>query len=120
MKYSKYNKGPRQRKFRNQKDMLKYFLKMISNQRPAKEIKSLIEEERIIYPDSDWESLYKYGFIKGSETWTDDEIKEWIEDEWCRIYSPYDCTGKLFTVNIYWHRNPNGVVSYKHWMSVDV
>lgn len=96
------------------------FLKKWEGQRPAKEILPLMDEKRRHY-DEDGEGLTEYGFLPDRfSNWTDEDLKEYFDDCWVRIYSPYDCTGKLFTCNIKWHRNPCGRISYQHYMELDV
>lgn len=52
---------------------------------------------------------------------TEQEINEWIGDNmFVRIFSDYDCTGRPFTVDITWHRNPCGLISYVHTMAIDI
>lgn len=89
--------------------------------------------------DEDDEMWREYGFIMPDEIiydydpevtpteWdayldlTEEEVNEWIgENMWVRIYSDYDCTGKAFTTDITWHRNPSGLISYVHRMALDV
>ena len=80
---------------------------------------SLQNEPRRIAKDYD--SCAEYGFIE-ADGCTDGEIREWL-DENVRIphyCSPYDCTGKAFTMFLDWHRNPCGLVSYKHTIGYDV
>ena len=121
MKYSRYNKGPRQRKFKSQKELLRYLLKADYKRRHSalQVLEPLTEESRVMY-DEYGDDVTEYGFIKGSEDWTDDEIEMWRKTSWIRIYSPYDCTGRLFTCWITCHRNPNGVVSFVHRLGRDV
>lgn len=123
MSYSRYNRGPRQRKYKNEEELFKALEKKCYkavHKCSARIPQSLLDEARIHCGPEDYDSFVKYGFIKGSESWTDEDIEEWVRETWLRIYSPYDCTGKCFTYDIHWHRNPNGVVSYVHQMGVDV
>lgn len=121
--YSKYNKGPRQRKIKNEKDLMKLLekkmYKAVHGGLPKPTI-SLQVESRIGYDEKDYESFREYGFLKGSENWDDEDIKEWVDSEWMDIRSPYDCTGKVFTAYIGWHRNPNGIISFVHCKAIDV
>lgn len=53
---------------------------------------------KFIYDDNCWEywvekTVYSYEFSQ-------EEIEEYIEDNWIRIYSLYDCTGLTFTRDI--------------------
>lgn len=72
--------------------------------------------DRVRYNDD--ETRTEYGFFVGTG-WTDDEIREELELMKYRINSPYDCTGQPFTINIKWHRNPSGLISYVHWIGYD-
>ena len=47
MNYSRYNKGPRQRKLRNQQELLKYLLKTGHKQSPPYPIESFVDESSI-------------------------------------------------------------------------
>ena len=120
--YSKYNPGPRQRKIRNEKELMKLLekkmYKAVHGGLP-KQILSLQIESRIGYDEKDYESFREYGFLKGSEYWDDEDIREWVNSEWIEIHSPYDCTGKIFTAYIGYHRNPNGIISFVNCKSID-
>ena len=120
--YSKYNKGPRQRKVKSAESLLKLLEKRAYKAihgGPAKPILSLQAEPRLGSFRADYDTFYEYGFIKGSETWDDNDVHEWVDDVWMDIRSPYDCTGKVFTAYIGWHRNPNGIISFVHCKSID-
>ena len=81
---------------------------------------SLFEGPRRIAKDYD--SCVEYGFIVDGDDCTDEEIKEFL-DENVRIphyCSPYDCTGKAFTMFLEWHRNPCGLVSFRHTIGRDI
>lgn len=69
------------------------------------------------YDREDGESFTEYRILKGD--WTDDEIREAIDDAWITICSPYDCTGKIFTHGIHVKRTPVGLV-WIHQMGLDV
>ena len=89
--------------------------------RKPKEVKPLMEEERRRYFGEYGESMVDYGFAILDREMTDEEITE--ELDWhlrMEVNSPYDCTGQLFTKWIDWHRNPNGTVSYQHYIGLDV
>lgn len=122
--YSKYNPGPRQRKVKSEKDLIKLFEKRTYKSihgGMAKPVFSLQEDTRIHCDDNEYgDSFREYGFIKGSENWSDEDIKYWIDSEWIDIRSPYDCTGKIFTAYIGYHRNPNGIISFIHCKSLDI
>lgn len=105
-------------------------LKKFFSQKPIKPMISLSETPRqrckAYYEDGvrkyNYEGLCEYGFLP-EPLWkySDEEIKEYIDEEmWVNIYSPYDCTGKLFTQWITFHRNPCGSVSFVHSMGLDV
>lgn len=99
--------------------------------------RGLRASDRVRY-DDDGESWMVYGYIMPSDIlhhfanrkdhdWgdylslTDDEVQEFVDE--CmtvRIFSDYDCTGKAFTRWIDWHRNPCGLISFVHAMSVDL
>lgn len=89
--------------------------------------------------EDDGESWKVYGFIKPNDilyyfdnpndlgAWerymslTNDDIHEFVND--CmvvNIFSDYDCTGRSFTRYVHWHRNPCGLISYVHAMTIDV
>lgn len=50
---------------------------------------------------------------------TEEEKKEFIEDKWQHIYSPYDCTGQWFTRSIEFFRTANGTWVY-HFEGLDI
>lgn len=79
---------------------------------------TLTEEARVRYSYDD-EFWTEYGFLSGTD-YSDDEVCEIIDDMRYRICSPYDCTGKPFTMWIDWHRNPTGLISYVHRVGLDV
>lgn len=75
------------------------------------------------YRDEYGESYYIKEFF--DEYFTEEEKEEFIEDQWRRIYSPYDCTGLAFTtsIRICNFKEPNSFgaksVVY-HFLSLDV
>lgn len=71
---------------------------------------------RIRY-DEDGEGATEYKILKGE--YSPHEISEIVDREWTRISSPYDCTGKMFTVSIHAALTPAGLV-FVHRMGVDV
>lgn len=96
-------------------------LKKFFRQKPIKPMVSLSETPRQRCK-AYYEGLYEYGFLP-EPLWkySDEEIEEYLNEEmWINIYSPYDCTGKLFTQWITFHRNPCGAVSFVHSMGLDV
>lgn len=80
---------------------------------------SLTEHEVLVVDRDDNENWYYIG-IMDPENDTDAEIQEYFDDMVVEIHSDYDCTGRSFTRYISWHRNPNGMVSYVHAMTIDV
>lgn len=67
--------------------------------------------------DSDGYGVTEYGILWDM---TDEEIEDWRADHWRYGSVIYDCTGELCTRHMHFHRNPEGVVSYIHYMVVDV
>lgn len=73
--------------------------------------KSIREAARVIFhPEGDGCSEYRIYPDHGE---TDEEIREWVDEMWMRVFSPYDCTGQVFTVDIHWKRVPAGTVMKK-------
>lgn len=80
---------------------------------------SLREADRVMTEDGE-EGWTEYGFYALDSSMTNDEISEWFEENVVvRIWSDYDCTGKPFTAWLHWHRNPCGLVSFVHYLSID-
>lgn len=73
---------------------------------------------RIFYPDESREWWKEYCIIIDAE-FTDEQLDEFIEEEWIHIHSPYDCTGKVFTSSITVTRMPCGIL-FIHTKGVDV
>lgn len=96
----------------------RYFAKGFKKQKPNKPIKSLQDDWHVIY-DEDGEGWTEYGFFS-AEGLTDEEINEYVEGMRAEIRSPYDCTGKAFTMWIDWHRNPDTSISVIHRLGLDV
>lgn len=67
--------------------------------------------------DEDGEGSTEYGILKGS--YTPHEIQELVDENWMTIRSPYDCTGRTFTVDIHARQTPAGLV-FIHRMGLDV
>lgn len=67
---------------------------------------------------TDYDSVAEF-YIMSDPGWSDAEIQEFIEENWIRIASPYDCTGKLFTVSLSVKRVSIGL-SVVHHMSLDL
>ena len=70
-----------------------------------------------------------YRYSESGETWDEygilscieeDELEELKDSEWIYINSPYDCTGKEFTIWIVTSRNSNGTVNWIHHKGIDV
>lgn len=58
-------------------------------------------------------------YITDDPGWTDEEIRDFISENWIRNYSMYDCTGKVFTVSLNVKRIPLGL-SVVHHMDLDL
>jgi len=98
--------------------MTRYIEKRCHKTKP-KVIKSLQEDTRLYCSDrlgTDW---IEYGFFE-ADGMSDEEIQEYVDEMEIHIYSPYDCTGKVFTQWITWHRNPCGWISVIHKKGLDV
>ena len=63
------------------------------------------------------EGVVEFGFLGDV---TDEEASEIIESMSFGTGVSYDCSGRLFTFLIDWHRNPDGNVSYIHQMEIDI
>ena len=75
------------------------------------------------YNDTYFDSYYIKEFF--GSTFTEEEKKEFIEDQWRRICSPYDCTGQTFTQRIvicnFKEPNSFGAMScVYHFLGLDV
>lgn len=66
---------------------------------------------------ADYDSILKKRFFP--YFFTEEEWEEFMEDTWVNIYSPYDCTGQLFTRGLERYTTNNGTWVY-HSMSFDV
>jgi len=115
----------RKRKFKTEEAFERYILKkeykVTHSRKPSRPIPSLSNGDARIHCDpDDYESWVEYGFIVNSEDWTDEDVMEWVDEEWVRVTSPYDCSYQTFTNGIHWHRNPCGLISYQHYKSIDV
>ena len=102
---------------KRQRAILKRVLRKAFNAGLPREMPPLTEAPRVRYTDD--YSFTEYGYIDGRGL-TDDDLREIFYSWYIRVNSPYDCTGKAFTVCIDWHRNPCGLVSYHHKMSIDL
>lgn len=92
--------------------------KKVYNKKVGVPPKSLQDDWHVLY-DEDGEGWKEYGFFE-AEDMTDEEINEYVEAMRVEIHSPYDCTGKAFTMWIDWHRNPCGWISVVHRLCLDV
>ena len=79
-------------------------------------LQSLTAKVHRVYTDA--ESMAEF-YIIPETNWTDEEIREFIEENWIRNYSMYDCTGKMFTSSFDVTRIPVGL-SVVHHMSLDI
>lgn len=80
-------------------------------------------KETYHYQDEYGESYYIKEFF--DMPFTEEEKEEFVKDQWRRIYSPYDCTGKSFTrcIRICNFKEPNsfGAMSVVyHFLGLDV
>lgn len=105
-------------KDRKQQKLLKHFLRQGFNQGKPREVRSLRTDPRIRY-EGNGEYWTEYGFLIGTD-YTDEQVQEIIDEMYERIYSLYDCTGRPFTRWIDWHRNPSGLISYRHYKGLDI
>lgn len=99
----------------------KRVLSRLLGEKKAKPKASLTEDSRYRY-DAETETVSEYGFIEFEEWFGDSEIDLWFEQcMWRRIpeHMWWDCTGQAFTVDISWHRNPCGLVSFVHKYQYD-
>ncbi len=83
---------------------------------------SMLHKNRVRVGE-DGETWKEYGFVfpEDIDLGSDEELRDWFEENMAvRIFSDYDCTGRAFTTNITWHRNPSGLISYVHRMAIDV
>lgn len=81
--------------------------------------KPLTERWRGIMDDECGEFGYDYRIFptENPDDWTDDDIEEYIRCEvgYPPINSPYDCTGRRFTMWTNWSRQPIGIVMVHRW-----
>ena len=95
----------------------RYIEKRIHKTKPLNSIASIQDDwHRVYYHDGD--SWTEFALFEGDDC-TDEEISEYVNSMRIRINSPYDCTGKVFTEWINWHRNPNGWISVIHHKAID-
>ena len=69
--------------------------------------------------DEDGEGVTEF-WLEDLKDWTDAEIREYMKEQEVHNYTPYDCSGKLCTMYISFHRNPSGLVSFVHCKTLDV
>lgn len=103
------------------KDLLKiwkHFVKNKLNEGIFEPVKSMLEQDHVL-SSSDGEVTY-FGLYNFDDTWTDEDLDEYIDNRRVVINSDYDCTGLLFTSHIHWHRNPCGLVSIVHTLNLDI
>lgn len=66
----------------------------------------------IVNGGGDFDHFWQKIFFPG-ECWTEEEKNEFIEENWTHYkWSPYDCTGQIFTWAIDVFNVPSGVVAY--------
>ena len=63
------------------------------------------------------EGFTEYHILKGE--WSQEEIREAVDNAWISINSPYDCTGQIFTEGIHARQTLAGLV-WIHRIGVDV
>lgn len=83
-----------------------------------REVKPLTKAHRIRV-DEDGEHWTEYGLFNGRGL-TDEDIEEIMDSYRYIVRSPYDCTGLPTTCWITWHRNPTGLISYIHCVTLDL
>ena len=74
--------------------------------------------------ENEWQTVFSddYGFTKKRffpYFFTTEEWEEFCDCEWINIYSPYDCTGMVFSRDLTQHRTKNGTWVY-HSLSLDI
>lgn len=79
-------------------------------------LQSLTAKVHRVYTDA--ESMAEF-YIMQDTGWTDEDIQNFIEENWIRINSMYDCTGKMFTVSLSVKRIPIGL-SVVHHTALDI
>ncbi len=108
----------------NDKGTKKKFKKAFKyKQGKPKHSEPLTIEPRFIFDEEFPEYFSEVGFLpfKADENTTEAEIIEYYEENMERkIYSMYDCTGKTFSCGFKYHINPNGMISYRHDMGIDI
>ena len=81
--------------------------------------KPMTEGWRSLMDDECGEEGYDFRIlpVKNPDDWEDEEIEEYILNKvgYPPINSPYDCTGKRFTMWVNWKRQPAGIVMIHRW-----
>lgn len=97
-------------------------LKKIKKLSAPHSVPSLLVAPHAYCSDDDWECYIEFGFLPDyTRTYSDEEVEEWIDDRMrMRVTVPWDCSGQLFTSWIDWHRNPSGLISYRHCIGIDI
>lgn len=80
---------------------------------------SLTVERRRASNGNDISDAWTEFWIIPDQSMTDDDAQEICEEETIRIYSPYDCTGKLHTRYIKFTRVPIGY-AFIHDLGIDL
>lgn len=68
--------------------------------------------------DLEGDGCTEYIILPGQH-WSDEEIREYIGENWLRTYSMYDCTGKVFTSDLIVRNVPAGVLII-HVKGIDI
>ena len=100
----------------------KYMSKRENNRKPSAPRPSLLDAPHTYCSDDDWEHYIEFGFLPDyTRTYSDEEVEDWIDDRMrMRVTVPWDCSGQLFSAWIDWHRNPSGLISYRHCIGIDI
>lgn len=97
---------------------MKKGLSKIFNQGQPEPVYPLREGTRTLWVDNG--TKVEYGFLEVDDE-NDYEIEQWLLDNLAiYITAPYDCSGQFFTRRIHWKHNPDGSVSFVHYMGLDV
>lgn len=103
--------------------LVRYYRDQIKSyylERPDRLAKPLTEDSRFRY-DDDGEGYTEYLILPEDGYTSDEEIRDYL-DEYVKlpeICSPYDCTGKCFTMWISWKRTKAGI-AVVHRVGLDV
>ena len=99
--------------------------KIVEHKRKYRDYLKHEERKKYLYPGTDgngygeivagggdYDGMWQKIFFAG-ERWTEEEKQEFIEENWVHYkWSPYDCTGQIFTWAIDVFNVPSGVVAY--------